>query len=80
MEETTMLVLSRKVGETIQIEGQIKVKILRIDSNRVRVGVEAPDDVRIVRGELGEWLDLPLDGHSSFDSTDRSTLAASTIE
>jgi carbon storage regulator len=47
-----MLVLSRKVGEMIMIGDGIAVVVNRISGNRVTLGIEAPDDVRIVRGEL----------------------------
>ena len=47
-----MLVLTRKSQDSIRIGDHIKVTILRIKGNTVRIGVEAPDDVRIVRGEL----------------------------
>lgn len=47
-----MLVLSRKVGERIMIGDHIAVVINRISGNRVTVGIEAPEDVPIVRGEL----------------------------
>jgi len=47
-----MLVLSRKVGERIVIDDNVTVVINRIVGNRVSVGIEAPTDVRIVRGEL----------------------------
>jgi carbon storage regulator len=47
-----MLVLSRKVGERLIIGGNITVVISRVAGNRVTIGIEAPDDVRIVRGEL----------------------------
>lgn len=47
-----MLVLSRKVGERLVIGGNITVVISRVAGNRVTIGIEAPDDVRIVRGEL----------------------------
>jgi len=47
-----MLVLSRKPSEEILIDGQITVKVLRVQGNRVYLGVEAPDDVGIRRGEL----------------------------
>jgi carbon storage regulator len=51
-EEIEMLVLSRKVGERIMIGDHIAVVINRISGNRVTVGIEAPEDVPIVRGEL----------------------------
>jgi len=49
-EERTMLVLSRKVGERIVIGDNVTVVINRIVGSRVSVGIEAPTDVRIVRG------------------------------
>ena len=47
-----MLVLGRKQEQTIQIADNIRITILRIKGNCVRVGVEAPEQVRILRGEL----------------------------
>ncbi len=50
-----MLVLSRKVGEKIQIGENVVLVINRISGNRVSIGIEAPDDMRIVRGELDDF-------------------------
>ena len=47
-----MLVLTRKLQQQIKIGGQITVTILRVKGNTVRVGVQAPREVRVVRGEL----------------------------
>ncbi len=47
-----MLVLSRKVGEKLVINNNITVVVSRVSGNRVTLAVEAPQDVRIVRGEL----------------------------
>ena len=47
-----MLVLTRKQKETIQIGDNITVTILRLKGQAVRIGIEAPRDVRVVRGEL----------------------------
>lgn len=47
-----MLVLSRKVGERIVIGDQIAISVVRIAPGTVRIGIEAPDDVPIVREEL----------------------------
>lgn len=47
-----MLVLSRKVGEKLVIGGNITVVVSKIAGNRVTLAIEAPQDVRIVRGEL----------------------------
>ncbi len=47
-----MLVLSRKVGQRIVIGDNITVVVNRVTGNRVTLGIEAPDDVHIMRGEL----------------------------
>ena len=47
-----MLVLTRKRQEQIRIGDNITVSILKIKGNTVRIGIEAPRDVRVVRGEL----------------------------
>ena len=49
-----MLVLSRKFQEVIVIEGGIRVTVLGIRGNVVRLGVEAPSDVRVLREEIIE--------------------------
>ena len=47
-----MLVLTRKLNEEIMIGDDIKVTLIRVKGNTVRIGIEAPRDVRIIRGEL----------------------------
>ena len=47
-----MLVLSRKVGERIHVGNDIVLEVRRISGNRVTLALEAPRDVRILRGEL----------------------------
>jgi carbon storage regulator len=47
-----MLVLSRKLNETIVINGDIRITVVGIRGNQVRVGIEAPDWVGIFRQEL----------------------------
>jgi carbon storage regulator CsrA len=47
-----MLVLTRKQKESIKIGDSIVITILRVQGQSVRVGIEAPRDVRVVRGEL----------------------------
>ena len=47
-----MLVLSRKAGERILIGDDIAVIVVRIGSNSVRIGIEAPKTVNIVRPEI----------------------------
>lgn len=49
-----MLVLSRRIDEAIIIAGNIKVRILDVRGNVVSLGLEAPDEVLILREELNE--------------------------
>lgn len=47
-----MLILSRKIGETVVIDGNIRVKIVRVEGDVVKVGIEAPGEVSIHRQEV----------------------------
>jgi carbon storage regulator len=47
-----MLVLRRKVGESIILAGVISVSVLAVEGERVKIGISAPSDVTIVREEL----------------------------
>lgn len=51
-----MLILGRRVGETLHIGDDVVVTIQRIEGGRVTVGVSAPPEVTILRGELAERL------------------------
>ena len=53
-----MLVLSRKIGEKVVIGDGIVVVVKRIHGQRVTFGIEAPETVRIVRGELPRFEDM----------------------
>jgi carbon storage regulator len=54
-----MLVLSRKVGETIIIDGDVRVTVVAIRGRETRLGIEAPEDVVILRGELAPFGSRP---------------------
>ncbi len=47
-----MLILTRKKNETIQIGDQVAIKIIRVSGNKVRLGVIAPKETRVLRIEL----------------------------
>ena len=47
-----MLVLTRKLGEKIRIGDEIEVRVLSVSGSRVRLGVDAPGNIEIVRNEL----------------------------
>ncbi|HEY7156241.1 MAG TPA: carbon storage regulator [Gemmataceae bacterium] len=60
-----MLVLTRKQGEQIIIGENIRITVLAVEGNRVRLGLTAPDDVSILRVELGSWRPGARDVYSS---------------
>jgi len=57
-----MLVLTRKRDEVIQIGDNIVIKILKTGKGAIKIGIDAPENVRVIRGELleentPEWID-----------------------
>jgi carbon storage regulator len=55
-----MLVLSRKLGQKVVIGNGVTVTVVAVTGNRVRVGIDAPDQVRILRAELLGGQDRPV--------------------
>ena len=47
-----MLVLTRKPMDSIKVGEDIIITVLAVDGNQVRIGIQAPDDVRVLRTEL----------------------------
>jgi carbon storage regulator len=54
-----MLVLTRKKGESLVIQESIRVRVVGISGGQVRLGIEAPANVRVLRGELILTTDSP---------------------
>ena len=46
-----MLVLTRKLGETVILGDHIKVRVIQVHGKQVRLGIEAPPDILIIRAE-----------------------------
>jgi len=63
-----MLVLTRKQRECIKIGDSITITILRVQGQAVRVGIEAPRDVRVIRGELASKPQSAQDAGSDAES------------
>lgn len=51
-----MLVLSRKINESIKIQDNIKVTIVSIEGDRVKLGIEAPKEIAVNREEVYERI------------------------
>ncbi len=60
-----MLVLSRRPGEKVVIGNGITLTVVEIRGNQVRLGIDAPDQVRILRGELDCWREEPAGGEEA---------------
>jgi carbon storage regulator CsrA len=52
-----MLVLSRKHGQKVVIGQDITVAIVGVVGSKVRLGIEAPDHIRVLRSELASWTE-----------------------
>ena len=70
-----MLVLSRKIGERIHIGEDVFVEVRRVAGNRVTLAVCAPQNVRILRGELFD----AVESFSVFDEPDTAQSATDTV-
>jgi len=55
-----MLVLSRKLGESVRMGNGVRITVVKIDNNTVRIGIEAPEDVSIQRQEIAFEVPGPL--------------------
>ncbi len=66
-----MLILTRRVGETVMIGNDVTVTVLGVKGNQVRVGVNAPRDVAVHREEIFERIKREEDGGNSVTTTSR---------
>jgi carbon storage regulator len=57
--ETIVLVLSRKQNEKVTIGDDVEVTVLAVRGGVVKLGIKAPPNVRILRGELPNWIAVP---------------------
>jgi len=51
-----MLILGRREGESILIDGGIRIVVVSCDRGGVRIGIEAPGSVKILRGEIADQV------------------------
>jgi carbon storage regulator len=64
-----MLILTRRVGETVMIGNDVTVTVLGVKGNQVRVGVNAPKDVAVHREEIFERIKREQDPDSKLGSS-----------
>jgi len=63
-----MLILTRRVGETLMIGDEVTVTVLGVKGNQVRIGVNAPKDVSVHREEIYERIKKEQSESNSSDS------------
>ena len=68
MEEKTMLILTRRVGETVMIGNDVTVTVLGVKGNQVRIGINAPKNVAVHREEIFERIKREQEGDSPDES------------
>ena len=66
-----MLVLTRKLGESIAIDDHIKIRVVQIKGKQVRLGIEAPKDTKIHREEV--YLAIQQQNQASLETGADST-------
>lgn len=67
-----MLILTRRISESIIIGDDVKITVLGVKGNQVRIGIEAPKDLSVHREEIYERIknEKANDTHSHADSAD----------
>ena len=65
-----MLILTRRVGETLMIGDEVSVTVLGVKGNQVRIGVNAPKDVAVHREEIYERIQREQGPGAPVDSKD----------
>ncbi len=68
-----MLVISRKEGESVKLADNIEIIVVSIDGQRVRLGIKAPKDVKILRAELDPTT-IQANHKSAINLEDKSPL------
>jgi carbon storage regulator len=64
LRSSIMLILTRRVGETVMIGNEVTVTVLGVKGNQVRIGVNAPKDVAVHREEIYERIKREEDQES----------------
>lgn len=60
-----MLILSRKIGESVIINDTIEVKVIEINGDKIKLGIDAPAEVKVLRNELCQTAEVNRDSANS---------------
>ena len=75
--DAPMLVLTRKLGESIAIDDHIKIRVVQIKGKQVRLGIEAPKDTKIHREEV--YLAIQSQNEESVKASSENTRAVAKL-
>ena len=64
-----MLILTRRIGETLMVGDDVTITVLGVKGNQVRIGVNAPKDVAVHREEIYERIQSEKAGNDSENET-----------
>lgn len=62
-----MLVLTRKIGESIMIGDEIELKIISVEGDQVKIGIDAPRSVKVYRSEI--YKAIQKENRAALDSS-----------
>ena len=71
-----MLILTRRVGETVMIGNDVTVTVLGVKGNQVRIGINAPKNVAVHREEIYERIKREQQGESQGESQNAAEYAS----
>lgn len=78
-----MLVLTRKRGETIKIGSNITIQVIKTSQGSVKIGIDAPPSVRVLRGELAtveDHIDIDVVFQSDDETMEPCMLEAMLVQ
>ena len=75
-----MLVLSRKVGEEIVIGDNIRVRVVSVQGNQIRLGFDAPREVSIQRAELLERAERDAAARAATNASEKSSAPDAVVQ
>ena len=56
-----MLLLTRNIGETIIIDGDVRITVMEASGNQIRIGIDAPKNINVYRNEIFERMQAEAD-------------------